>query len=100
MKSLFITMALLIGVCIGGAKERSIELPKENPTFPPGKGSELFASYCLTCHSTEYISTQPQLPRKFWEATVVKMKDKFGAPLPDTSIQELTDYLTIHFGKQ
>lgn len=97
----FIASSLFIsaGICLLGAKERTIELPKENPTFPAGKGADLFASYCLTCHSTEYISTQPKMPRKFWEATVVKMRDKFGAPIPETSVPDLTEYLTTHFGK-
>lgn len=99
MKPLSVFLALAATACFLSAKERRIELPKETPSYPPGKGSELFAGYCLTCHSTEYISTQPKLPRKFWEATVVKMKEKFGAPIPDASVQELTDYLTAHFGK-
>jgi mono/diheme cytochrome c family protein len=91
---------LLLAVCFTSAKERRIELPKETPTYPPGKGSEVFAASCLTCHSTEYISTQPKMPRKFWEATVVKMKDKFGATIADeASVQELAEYLTTNFGK-
>jgi len=80
--------------------ERKIELPVEKATYKPGKGYDLAAAYCFTCHSAEYVTTQPPLPRKFWEGTVIKMKEKFGAPIPDASIQELTDYLTVSYGKK
>ena len=63
----------------------------------PKKTSELAQSLCITCHSTEYVSTQPPLPRKFWEATVKKMKDKYAAPLPDDN-SALIDYLTSAYG--
>ena len=99
MKPLFAFLALAATASLLPAKERKIELPKEIPSYPPGKGSALFSGHCLACHSAEYISTQPKMPRKFWEGMVLKMKDKFGAPIPDASVQELTDYLTTHFGK-
>jgi hypothetical protein len=99
LKAFVLTMSVFAGICIVGAKERRIELPKETPSFPGGKGADQFAYYCLACHSTEYISTQPKMPRKFWEATVVKMRDKFGALIPEASVQDLTEYLTTHFGK-
>lgn len=92
-------MLCFAAICLATAKERKIELPVETPEYPPGKGSELFAGYCLTCHSTEYISTQPPMPRPFWEGVVLKMKNTFGAPIPEASVGELTDYLTTHFGK-
>jgi hypothetical protein len=37
------------------------------------------------------------MPRKFWEATVKKMKDKYAAPLPD-DMTVLVDYLTAAYG--
>jgi sulfite dehydrogenase len=42
----------------------------------------------MTCHSAQYVSTQPQsLGRAYWDATVKKMKTAFGAPLRDEDIQ-------------
>jgi len=100
MKKPATLLLLPLLVCAGMslAKEKKIELPPENPSFKPGKGSELMGSYCLTCHSTEYFTTQPPLPRKGWEAIVIKMRDKFGATIPDSNIPEITDYLTEHYG--
>lgn len=71
--------------------------PTETGTYKPGKGVELAQSLCITCHSTEYVSTQPPLPRKFWEATVKKMKEKYAAPLPEDATA-LVDYLTSNYG--
>lgn len=98
MKRIFLSLMALAAVAIGA--EKRIELPVEKATFKPGKGADLASSYCYTCHSVEYVTTQPPLPRKFWEGTVIKMKEKFGAPIPDASIQELTDYLTEAYGKK
>jgi len=95
-----IALSLLALSITAMAAEKRIELPVEKATFKPGKGSDLAASYCFTCHSAEYITIQPPLPRKFWEGAVIKMKEKFGAPIPDASIQELTDYLTDAYGKK
>ncbi len=82
------------------AEVKTITLPAETTTLKPGKGAELTTAYCMMCHSVEYITTQPEMPRKFWEAAVLKMKDKFGAPVPDASVQELVDYLTAAYGKE
>ena len=99
MKKTF-TFFLLLGCGLISAKEKKIELPAETPVFKPGKGSELMAAYCLTCHSAEYFTTQPALPRKAWEATVIKMREKFGAPVPEANVAEITDYLTENYGKK
>lgn len=98
MKRLAFLFLALPLAAIGAGKK--IELPLEKATYKPGKGADLASSYCFTCHSAEYVTTQPPLPRKFWEGTVIKMKEKFGAPIPEASIQELTDYLTEAYGKK
>jgi hypothetical protein len=38
------------------------------------------------------------MPRKFWEAEVKKMKEKFAAPLADENLAALADYLTATYG--
>jgi sulfite dehydrogenase (cytochrome) subunit B len=50
------------------------------------------------CHSADYISTQPPMGRKFWEATLKKMKEKFAAPTPDDALPVLAEYLTKSYG--
>lgn len=76
------------------------ELPKETATFKPGPGADIAKNQCLICHSAEYISTQPRLPRAFWEANVAKMRDKYGALLPKEQAPALVDYLVQTYGKQ
>ena len=80
------------------AGEVTITLPPETAAFKPGKGVELAQANCVICHSADYISTQPPMPRKFWEATVKKMKEKFGAPAPDDALAALTEYLATTYG--
>jgi sulfite dehydrogenase (cytochrome) subunit B len=98
MKSLIMFVALGIGLAYGSAAEVTITLPAETGTFKPGKGAELAQANCLICHSVEYISTQPPMARKFWEATLKKMKEKFGAPTPDDALPVLAEYLTTTYG--
>jgi len=80
------------------AGEVSIELPQEKAAFKSTAGSELAQAFCVQCHSVEYISFQPPMPRKFWEASVLKMKDKYGAPIPAEMVTKLTDYLVATYG--
>ena len=99
MKFAIPVLAVIVSASVS-AEQKRIQLPDETVTFRPGKGTDLAALYCYTCHSAEYVSSQPPLPRKYWEATVIKMKEKFGAPIPDASVQELADYLTQAYGKK
>ena len=67
--------------------------------FKPGHGSQAAQTYCLTCHSSAYVSTQPPLDRAHWDAEVTKMRKAFGAPIPDKDAAEIVDYLTATYGK-
>jgi sulfite dehydrogenase len=75
-----------------------IKLPPETAAFKPGAGSEIANGQCLTCHSVEYVTTQPPLPRSFWTATVKKMQQAYGAALPDDQAGPLVEYLTRNYG--
>lgn len=71
--------------------------PAETGTYKPGKGVELAQTLCLNCHSSDYVSTQPPMPLKFWEGVIKKMKDKYAAPLPE-DMTALAEYLTREYG--
>ena len=75
------------------------QLPAEKPAFKPGKGSELAQANCLICHSHEYVATQPPFTRDQWKASVTKMQQKFGAPIPAESVDPLVDYLVQAYGR-
>ena len=93
----------LIGTAIGGftgalAEPVRIELPPESTTLKTAPGSEIAAAQCLSCHSSEYLSTQPRLPRTYWKSAVEKMQQKFGAPIPAEQVEPLVDYLVKTYG--
>ena len=92
--------ALILIVLSAGAiaGETTITLPAETAAFQPGKGIELAQVNCLVCHSADYIRTQPPMPRKFWEAEVKKMREKYGAPTPEATVPTLVDYLAATYG--
>jgi len=75
-----------------------IKLPAETGVFKAGPGVEIANGQCLICHSVEYVATQPRLPRTFWAASVKKMREKYGAAIPDEQVETLLDYLTSHYG--
>ena len=75
------------------------EMPKETAAFKPGPGADLAKNQCLLCHSAEYVTIQPRLPRAFWEANVAKMRDKYGALVPKDQVPALVDYLVTNYGK-
>jgi mono/diheme cytochrome c family protein len=92
-------LAIIAGIAVTVmAGETTITLPAETATFRPGKGVELAQVNCLICHSADYIRTQPPMPRKFWEAEVKKMREKYGAPTPEEIVPALVDYLAATYG--
>ncbi|HZO92507.1 MAG TPA: hypothetical protein VFB22_01965 [Candidatus Baltobacteraceae bacterium] len=78
----------------------SISLPGDAGfAFKPGPGVEAAQRYCLTCHSSAYVSTQPALTNAQWTAEVTKMRGVYGAPIPDDQIAPIASYLTATYGK-
>jgi hypothetical protein len=75
-----------------------IELPPESGTFRPGAGADLANAFCLTCHSVDYISTQPPLGSASWKLIVEKMVGKYGAPIPPAAVDQIIPYLVQHYG--
>ncbi len=63
-----------------------------------GPGSELVHTRCTACHSLDYIQmNSPFLARAAWEAEVRKMIKVMGAPVPETEVAPIVDYLTAHY---
>ena len=56
-------------------------------------GEELIKTHCITCHTLGYIDMQPDFPRKTWEKITEKMIKSYGAPIPDSAITGIVDYL-------
>jgi cytochrome c551/c552 len=75
-----------------------IKLPPETASFKPGPGSEIANGQCLTCHSVEYVVTQPPMPLSAWTAEVKKMRKVYGATIPENQIAPLAEYLARTYG--
>lgn len=75
------------------ASPEAIILPSPPLTFQTAPGSEIASSYCLICHSAEYVYMQPPHSRVHWDKIVMKMKQAFGCPIPNEHIPTLVDYL-------
>ena len=95
----FFLLPVALGATAGSlTAAETWKLPPETARLKPGPGVELATGNCLLCHSADYISTQPRLPRAAWEASVKKMKEKYGAPVPADNTQALVDYLVKNYG--
>ena len=99
-----ILVVILLFACVPSATRSADpaawKLPPESARFKAGRGAELATAYCLICHSADYIATQPPLDRAAWNAIVLKMRDKFGAPILPSTIDPLVDYLSQTYGKK
>ena len=73
---------------------RNIVLPTDPFSFQPGSGQEVANSYCVICHSADYIYMQPPHSQEKWTEIIKKMQQTFGCPIPDNSIATLATYLT------
>jgi sulfite dehydrogenase len=85
------------------ASALEIKLPPETAAYAPSNlpGYAAVTAHCFTCHSAEYARYQPPAStRAYWKATVVKMQKVFGAPLPESEIDPIVDYLVKTYGAE
>jgi sulfite dehydrogenase (cytochrome) subunit B len=92
-------LPLCAAAALTAAAADSWKLPAETAKFKPGRGAPLAIANCSACHSADYISTQPPLPRPAWKATVEKMRLRYGAPINTNSTDEIVEYLTREYGR-
>jgi sulfite dehydrogenase (cytochrome) subunit B len=70
------------------------QLQEEPIQLKDAPGRDLTAGRCNICHSLEYIpSNAPAMNRAVWQKEVLKMKDRFGAPITDEEAKQILDYL-------
>jgi mono/diheme cytochrome c family protein len=73
-------------------------LPEETATFAEGPGRDVAAANCQTCHSVDYISTQPpRMGKRFWTAEVTKMIKVYGAPISEADAGAIAEYLAMSY---
>jgi mono/diheme cytochrome c family protein len=94
--SLLCVTGLFLGIPARGDDREGVSLlnlPSDPIGFQAGPGSQIANSYCVICHSAEYVYMQPPHSREQWAEIVKKMKMTFGCPIPDEQIPPLVDYL-------
>ena len=80
------------------AKPLTYTLSDQEPVLRAGPGSEVAQNNCLSCHSGDYIETQPPKQGiKFWEAEVNKMIKNYHAPISETDAKIIIDYLSNQY---
>jgi sulfite dehydrogenase (cytochrome) subunit B len=102
-------IALLIATLVcgvhgkAGAAEKSIVLPADGIQLQASAlpGFAKAQADCVACHSAEYMVYQPATaPRAYWEAMVLRMKAVFKAPIDDSDVPLLVDYLVKTYGNE
>jgi cytochrome c553 len=99
VKGVQVTFLLsLIAVASSASAEPMVyQLPPETAALKPGPGVET-AAVCTTCHSADYISTQPSGNGKaFWGAEVQKMIKVYKAPIGEDDVAVIVNYLAATY---
>jgi hypothetical protein len=64
----------------------------------PGKDK---AAQCMACHSVDYLQMNSRfLDKAGWTASVNKMINAFGAPIPKEDVEPIAAYLAEHYGRK
>lgn len=70
----------------------------EKQTGQVADAKALFEKKCSTCHGLDKPKSQKKTQAE-WIETVMRMKNKNGAPVNDDEAKAITDYLAKNFGK-
>ena len=107
MRMTRLAAALAAGVAgPAAAAPLTYALPDDTAAFRPGPGPsahpglEAAQNNCVSCHSVDYVKTQPQGPKfkkDFWQAEVTKMIKVYGAPIEDADIPKIVEYLAENY---
>ena len=96
-----VSFALLLWATSARAIEITLPEEKAQLVESPLPGYALATALCYTCHSVDYILYQPPAsPPAYWKTQVVKMQKTFGAPIPDSAVEPIIDYLVKTYGAE
>lgn len=77
----------------------SVTLPDAHAQFPAGSNADVMNANCTACHSASMVLTQPRLSADQWKATVEKMRESYKAPISESDVPAIVDYLTAMSAK-
>ena len=66
--------------------------------YKKGPGQQVAQTYCLTCHSSGYVSMQPPMDAAHWMKTVTKMRKQYGTQMSDADATKVAAYLGTAYG--
>ena len=102
---LFFLVATVVAISFAYAQtvvttgtKKQITLPPEKVDLKPGQGMDKAATYCVICHSAEYITMQPKGTTVQWTASVNKMIKVYGAPISEDDAKVIAGYLAANYG--
>ena len=71
----------------------TVELPSGDALFPGGSNVDAINNNCLACHSADMVLNQPALSKSAWESEVLKMIKVYRAPIDESDVPAIVDYL-------
>ena len=87
-----LTLAVLLAAGTVHGQESKVQL-KDGP----GRDK---VNACIACHSADYIQMNSRfLEKAGWTASVNKMINAFGAPIPREDVEAIAGYLAQNYGK-
>jgi mono/diheme cytochrome c family protein len=93
MRTVAAALPLALALAGGAVAQESKVVLKE------GAGRDK-AMQCIACHSLDYIPMNSRfLDKAGWTASVNKMINVFGAPIPKEDVEIIANYLAQNYGK-
>jgi mono/diheme cytochrome c family protein len=88
--------ALIVSLACAGAA-----VAQENKVvLKDGPGRDKVQA-CIACHSADYLQMNSRfLDKAGWTASVNKMINAFGAPIPKEDVDAIASYLAANYGRQ
>jgi len=100
MKRFAFLLLLAAAAVPATAKPLTYEVPADTSQFKPGPNLELVQGNCGSCHSADYVLTQPVGPKfkkDFWQAEVTKMIKVYAAPIDEKDVPKIVEYLSTTY---
>jgi hypothetical protein len=88
-------VVILVGLAVAGG----VQADESKVRLKDGPGLQQ-AQACIACHSLDYIQMNSRFMDKAgWNASVNKMINVFGAPIPKEDVEAIATYLAQNYGK-
>jgi cytochrome c5 len=71
----------------------NVNFPDPGRMFPGDAKADAINNNCLACHSAGMVLTQPTLSRAEWQSEVEKMRSTYKAPVEESDVPAIVDYL-------